>query len=349
MAMLMTLVMATLLGAVALGTDVAVLYFNWMQLQKAADAAALAGAGELTALADPSGTVAMNATDVAMNATDMAKGYACLNGINDPRNTNAAVCSNPVNNPDYVDQVNFITVDPNDTQVSVRLTRQVPYYFAKVLGLQTGRVAAGATAQVLMPAGTIDGGLFPAGVQCDGPCSSFSSLEPGQSVTLGQKFAGVMAKGNWDWLDLGQGNGAKQLGDAVANGSTGTFTVGDPISSSPGNKGKSNPVRSGFQARMDRHNSEFPGVDPNSICTNSGGNPSSIPPGDPLLVAVPAVDFSGCKGKCSMNIEAFAMVYLTDISGGSISGCFVQAIAARSVGSSGAPKLGALSPPILIR
>ncbi len=27
----------------ALGTDVAVMYFNWVQLQKAADAAALAG------------------------------------------------------------------------------------------------------------------------------------------------------------------------------------------------------------------------------------------------------------------------------------------------------------------
>lgn len=344
MMVLMTLVMATLLGAVALGTDVAVLYFNWMQLQKAADAAALAGAGQLTALPDPSGTV-------ATNATDYAKGYACLNGINDPNNTNAAICPNPVNNPSYVDQVNFITVDPNDTQVSIKLTRQVPYYFAKVLGLQTGSVAAGATAQVLMPAGTINGGLFPAGVQCNGPCNSFSSLAPGQSVRLGQKFAGVTAKGNWDWLNLGQGNGASKLGEAVANGASGTFTVGQFISSqsTTGNKGNSDPVHAGFQDRMNRHNSEFSGVDPNSICTSSGGNPTSIPPGDPLLVIVPAVDFSGCNGNCSMKIEAFAMVYLTSVSSGSINGCFVQAIAARSVGSNSAPQLGALSPPILIK
>jgi len=40
----MTLVIATLLGVMALGSDVAVMYYNWMQLQKAADASALAGA-----------------------------------------------------------------------------------------------------------------------------------------------------------------------------------------------------------------------------------------------------------------------------------------------------------------
>jgi Flp pilus assembly protein TadG len=334
--------MATLLGAVALGTDVAVLYFNWMQLQKAADAAALAGAGELTALPDPTGTV-------ALNATVTAKGYACLNGINDPNNTNAAICPNPVNNPDYVDQVNFITVDPDDTQVSIRLTRQVPYYFAKALGLQSGSVAAAATAQVLRPVGAVNGGLFPAGVQCDPPCS-FANLHPGQAVTFGQKFVGGIAPGNWGWLDLGQGNAASQLGQAIADGASGTFTIGQSISSSPGNKDRiTQSVRSGFQARVDRHNSEFPNVDPSSICTTGGGNPTNIPPGDALLVAVPAVDFGRCHGKCSMSIEAFAMVYLTGGSEGQIDGCFVQAIAARSVGSSSAPKLGALSPPVLIR
>jgi uncharacterized membrane protein len=43
-AVVTTFAIATLLGAMALGTDVAVMYFNWVQLQKGADAAALAGA-----------------------------------------------------------------------------------------------------------------------------------------------------------------------------------------------------------------------------------------------------------------------------------------------------------------
>jgi len=78
---LTTLVIATLLGAMALSTDVGLLYFNWMQLQKAADGAALAGASSLTGLPDNTGTVAANAQSVA-------KGYACLNGVNDSKNTN---------------------------------------------------------------------------------------------------------------------------------------------------------------------------------------------------------------------------------------------------------------------
>ena len=47
MFVVMTLALTALLGALALGTDVAVIYLNWMQLRKAADSAALAGAAYL--------------------------------------------------------------------------------------------------------------------------------------------------------------------------------------------------------------------------------------------------------------------------------------------------------------
>jgi uncharacterized membrane protein len=77
MGAILTLFIGVLLGAMALSTDVGLLYFNWMQLQKAADAAALAGAEQLTAVPDPSGTVAQNA-----EAT--AKGYACIHGYQSP-------------------------------------------------------------------------------------------------------------------------------------------------------------------------------------------------------------------------------------------------------------------------
>jgi Putative Flp pilus-assembly TadE/G-like len=48
MAVVMTLAIVTLLGAMALGTDIAVMYYTHMQLQKGADAAALAGANYLS-------------------------------------------------------------------------------------------------------------------------------------------------------------------------------------------------------------------------------------------------------------------------------------------------------------
>jgi Flp pilus assembly protein TadG len=345
-AVIMTLVIGVLLGAMALCTDVGLFYFNWMQLQKAADAAALAGANQLTAVPDPSGTV-------AANAVSTAEGYACLNGINDPNNTNPTICPNPVQNASYVDQVASTNVDPNDTQLSIKLTRQVPYFFARVLGLNSGSVAAAATAQVGQGVNTFNNGLFPAGIQCDKPCSSIANMDPGQSVVFGQKFAGGLAPGNWQWLDLGQGTGASDLSNAIANGVAGTYSIGENISSTSGTNYNSSVVQDGFQARVNEHNSKFPAVDYTKVCGN-GGNPNNIPLDDPLLITVPVVDFGGCSGDCTMAIEGFADVYLTAMSvdksgNATIDGCFVQEVTAGSVGSASAPVLGALSKPILIQ
>lgn len=344
-AVIMTLVIGVLLGAMALSTDVGLFYFNWMQLQKAADAAALAGANRLTAVPDPSGTV-------ASSAISMAEGYACLNGINDPNNTNPTICPNPIQNASYVDQVASTNVDSNDTQLSIKLTRQVPYFFARVLGLNSGSVAAAATAQVGQGVNTFDNGLFPAGIQCDKPCSSAADMDPGQSVVFGQRFAGGLARGNWQWLDLGQGTGASDLSNAIANGVTGTYSIGENISSTSGANYKSSVVQDGFEERVNEHNSKFPNVDYAKVCDDDG-NPSNIPLDDPLLVTVPAVDFGGCTANCTMSIEGFAEVYLTGMSEQrgvtTINGCFVQQVTAGSVGSASAPVLGALSKPILIQ
>lgn len=50
-------ILVVLVGALALGVDVAVMYMNWQQVQKGADAAAIAGANYLTGIAF-SGTAA---------------------------------------------------------------------------------------------------------------------------------------------------------------------------------------------------------------------------------------------------------------------------------------------------
>ena len=74
MAVVLALGSVTLVGAMALGTDIGVLYYNWVQLQKAADAAALAGANYLP--------------NDANTATSTAKAYLTNNGT-----TNADVVS----------------------------------------------------------------------------------------------------------------------------------------------------------------------------------------------------------------------------------------------------------------
>ena len=348
----MTMVIGVLLGAMALGTDVGLFYYNWMLLQKAADSAAIAGASSLTALADPSG-------DVATTAVSTAKGYACLNGINDPNNANATICPDPIQNASYVDQIASTNVDGNDTQLSITLTRQVPYFFGKVLGLNKGSVAASATAQVSQGVSSFNSAMFPAAIQCNQPCNSTADLDPGQPVTFGAPLSAVDSK-NWQWLDLGQDTDQTALSDAIANGVPGTYSIGGDVSPAPASDYTNRVVRRGFESRLNAHNSRFPGVDSSGICAGNG-NPGNIPLGDPLLVTIPVADFSGCGGgrgrgrhACSVPIEGFAQIYLTNMtatkrgSAAQIEGCFVQAVAPGSIGSTSAPVLGALSPPILI-
>jgi putative Flp pilus-assembly TadE/G-like protein len=321
-AVLYSLIAVFLIGALALGADVAVMYMDWEQMQKTADAAAIAGANYLGYAFV--GTPASGCSGQPDSATTAACTYAVDNGI--------AVANLTLTEPTAS---TIQVVAHEDTQ---------PYFFGKVLGLNSYAVSAKAAAQAGGNVGTVKQGLFPVGLQCTSPCS-LSNLDPGQSVSFGSKFVGGLAPGNWQFLDAsgGHGGGDSVLASAIDYGATTTFTIGDTIDSEPGNKGKSGPVKSAFSDRMSRCNSIS---DP---CTSGGGNPNNIPAGDPCLVVVPAVDYHGCTGSCGLTIEGFALIYLEPGASSStdIEGCFVKNIAADSIASSSAPGLGASQPPAL--
>src|SRR5579863_3373406 len=157
-----TIVLPVLLGAMALGVDFALIYFNWSVVQKAADAAALAGASQLTGITG-------SASAVTPAATNYVNGYACMNGISDPAATYPTLCTEASHPGGYTDKIVF--TDVTDTQVSVGIKRTVPYYFGKLLGLNTANVAAKATAAILPP-GTVPTGMFPIGLPCKKPCNN---------------------------------------------------------------------------------------------------------------------------------------------------------------------------------
>ena len=327
MAVMYAGIVAAMLGATALGADVAVMYVNSIQLQKAVDSAAIAGATYMTGLAF-SQTPASGCTP-ANGYTDDAKKAACTyaynNGI-DP-------------------SITGITLNVTEpTLTTLKVTAQhtgLPYYFGKVIGLNTYNVSVTSTGQASLAVGTVKNGMFPVGLQCNDPCT-LSNMDPGQSVNFGQKFVGGLAPGNWQFLDLG--NGDNGLGTNIDQGATGSFTIGDPLTSETGNKGNSSNVRTGLADRLSKCH---PIADP---CSASGGNPSNIPAGDACLVVVPAVDYHACTGSCSITIEGFALVYLepATTTGTSINGCFVKAVAADTITSATAPQLGAEMPPTLI-
>jgi hypothetical protein len=322
-AVLYSLIAVFLVGAVALGADVAVMYMDWQHMQKVSDAAAIAGANYLGYPFD--GTAAPGCDGQPDAATKVACTYAVDNGI--------AVAELTLTEPTAS---TIQVVAHKDTQ---------PYFFGKALGLSTYGVSATARAQAGGPVGTVKQGLFPVGLQCTNPCS-LGSLDPGQSVSFGAKFVGGLAPGNWQWLNPtgGSGGGDPALAAAIENGSSALFSINPPnnvIQSEPGNKGNSRPVKDALAARL---GSCAAISDP---CSSGGGNPNNIPAKDPCLVVVPAVDYHGCTGNCGLTIEGFAMIYLEAATTTSthIEGCFVKEITGDSISSSSAPGLGALQVP----
>jgi Flp pilus assembly protein TadG len=345
---LFTIVLPVLLGVMALGADFAIIYLNWSMVQKAADAAALAGASQLTAAPG-------SAAGLTPAVDNYVNGYACLNGI---KNGTSTLCSHGTSQSGYADNIVFTNV--TDTQVSVGLKRSVPYYFGKMIGLQEASVAATATAAV-EATGSAPG--FPVGLQCTPNASGKCDLNQlfaafGPNVTFGSKFVlnnnnnnmqtSGGAPGNWDWIDVGQGQGASGLGTVLASGGS-TLTLNQSISTSPGiGKGNAAPAQNGLNQRLKSCAPVTQGIGGSDPCSN-GGDTSALKCNDPCLITVPAVNFTNCNGNCTITVEGFALMYLEQGSTTSaISACYVATNNCVTTGKAGAPNLGSLSPPVLI-
>jgi hypothetical protein len=357
MAVLMTFAIATLLGAMALGTDVAVMYFNWVQLQKGADAAALAGAFYLVPanLAFPPTVAAActNAQAVNQTSSDKVAQAACTYAVNN----NMASDANDLKI--YEPGINLPASAPTPN-VQVWVNRpNLPYLFGKVIGLNTYSVSAKATGQDNY-VGSFTGPMFPVLLQCNGKCKDLGSLSSnfaaGAQVTFGTKFAGVGASGNWQFLNIG-GIGGSNLGAQIAGGAGVTdLAIGSTVNTKTGMTW--GPIQSGWNTRMASHNSMCSaGQLPAENCSSPDANcsMSPIPSNDPLLVTVPVGDMTGCTGSCSVTITGWAQVYVYSLSKSSstiqLSGCFVQQVDPNggSGGLANAPNLGAIAPPTLIQ
>jgi Flp pilus assembly protein TadG len=348
---LFTIVLPVLLGAMALGADFAIIYLNWSMVQKAADAAALAGASQLTA-------VPGSAASLTPAVDNYVNGYACLNGV---KNVTSTLCTPGTSQSGYTDNIAFTNV--TDTQVSVGIHRTVPYAFGKMIGLNTAAVAAKATAAI-EATGSVPSGMFPVGLQCTptgtpAACNVTSLFNGQDIVTFGAKFVLTSANsneqssggapGNWDWVDVGQGNGASALGQVLQNGASESFTIGQTINSNPGvGKLNAKPVQDGLNARLAACGTSATARPNGDPCSN-GGNTTGLSCNDPCLITVPAVNFTGCNGSCSLTIEGFAQMYLEQTSTTSaIQACYISKNTCTTQGSASAPNLGSLAPPVLI-
>jgi Flp pilus assembly protein TadG len=333
MAIVMTLALATLLGVMALGTDVGVMYYIHMQLQKGADAAAIAGANYLS-------------EDITGESIALTPGFIVNTNCSGDDATKAA-CTYAINNNMAFDSSSLkikenVAGMPNPNIQVIATRSGLPYMFGRVIGLSTYTVAAAATATQGSTGSTT--GLFPMGMQCTSPCS-LSNVTPGSPVTFGAKFSPtVSATGNWQWLSNPAKEGAPGVGDAITSGLPGTYSIGEDLSPKTGSDSMG-PISSAFSSRFSP--SSCPALSPDPC---SGSNPSNIPTNDPCLITVPAVDFTSETGKSlAMPIEGFAQVYVEPGSTSStINACFVKELDANAV-ASGGPALGSLGRPELVQ
>lgn len=321
MAVVMTFAIATLLGAMALGTDLAVVYFNWVLLQKGADIAALAGAEYFRQTPPPAVSNpkcpggALNGPNTA--AENGACAYAIINGAapSEILQINSPATSGP-----------GLTVPAGVETVQVYLKRtNIPLYFLKVLHPSFSHYTVSAVATAVGPS-NVKGtgpGMFPLGLP---PIPGGYTF--GQTITLAQGIA----SGDWEWLDIPngmvgssssvsapRGGGNAQLVANINNGCNCSLNTGDYVSPEPGAKLNSSGAQAAINARLPNGN-----ISIQTYITSVLGKPMTpaIQNGDitglnlnsPQLVTIPITDWSGASGASSaVQIQGFALVWLQSI------------------------------------
>lgn len=200
-AVALIMIIVPLLGAIGLGADLAVLYFNWMQLQKGADAAVLAAAGYLP-----------NHTSQAQST---AQTYANRNGVK-------------------TGEITSTTIAPDNLSISMSTSRTVPYYFLTLLGVSSGSVKPTATAGIKQNTESARG-LIPVGLPCSTSNCNYTAGTLYHLVQAGTNGGGSwnVGPGNWGRLALGA-QGATQFLSNLENGYQGSINVGDQIDAEQG-------------------------------------------------------------------------------------------------------------------
>jgi Putative Flp pilus-assembly TadE/G-like len=318
-----TIAIVALLGAMALCTDVAVIYYNYVKLQKAADTGALAGANYLVTLDPPAPTVtpAPGCTAAGGDAQDVACTYAAKNAGSNVDGSGPPVWTNAT----------FVTPAPDapaglpaGTQtIEVTLTRDdIPAFFFRAVGRTAPFTVTVKAVAAIGPLGSV----------CPWPAGVSSLDQNGNQWTYGETVnldeSGVAGSGNWEWLNVptsapcNLGSPAGGCGSQLTSQITGagcgacTLSTGNMLYTQPGNCTKN---------ALD------------SLCP--GG---TCPTNPPLDVIVPMINWTGTTNGSSSQVQivGFAVIQLTSFTwnggkGTTLTGMFIKTIPAPGRGAPG--------------
>lgn len=202
-------------------------------------------------------------------AKEAAENYALVNGIN------------KVN-------VEFST---DNTEITVTADKQVDFFFARIVDIKNGTASVKATAQNA-PITKIRSNLIPFGVVD----SSFSKT-PGEVVVLRQCSTDG-TKGNFQSVQLNDNPGTPGYVDAIKNGSSNSYSVGDKIPTLTGLK-----CEPSLKAIEDRYCPHTPQCTYVSYIENC-----------PSVVVIPLIDSLDISGKKTVVITGFAVFLINKAS-----------------------------------
>jgi hypothetical protein len=301
--LLIVAALPVIVGSLALVLDVANLYFNQLEMQCASDSAVLAGGEYLPSY--PS------------QAISTATSYAETNGLK-------------------ASEIISVTVTPDNKEVIIKATRNIPCFFCAVLGEST------AHAQVSSGSGSSGSGVTTTATSGIVPIRSATGIVPigvdyHTNLSFGNQVIlklGQVGAGNWGPLALG-GTGADTYKYNIETGYTGLVTVGDALTTEPGNV--VGPTQTGTDYRING------GL--NSYSTGTFNNHALS---DPRVMLIPIVDWGNINGRSQVPLKGFAMMWIVGVDKqGNITCYFIQQSVPNAIPDPNGTVTGATTPVLL--
>ncbi|HLI63574.1 MAG TPA: Tad domain-containing protein [Terriglobales bacterium] len=318
------------IGSLGLATDVGNLYFNYERLQIAADASVLSGAKYLPsqpcaaiATADIYATCFNGVASAEVMSTTTSYGSACPAPISPPA---PSTCTTPRAPAGCTLPAPPASAEPG-CNLTIQARRTVPFYFARLIGVDHGTINVIATATVSETLGlrSLNYGLVPIGLQY----TTVYSYGTHTTLLFRPNPTGAIPAGYWSALALG----GKPFTTVMPSGYNGKVSIDDPVA--PDKSAiLTGPVSAAIQARINL-----------GISKDPSGSP--VPPPEYMIddvraVTVPLVDWGATGGCC--RIKGFAQVWLESVSNGNISSYWIANGVSGSLDLTGtSPSNGALA------
>jgi Flp pilus assembly protein TadG len=289
---LMVLVLPAFMAAMGLATDVANFYFNYVKVQTGADASVLSGAKYLP---DQPGAAISAATTYATSFN----GIAAAEILSITTSYDPTLCPSPGSPP---------PAPVPGCKLTMTVQRIVPYYFGRLVGVNSGTMNVTATAAAGVPASSINYGLMPIGVQAGTPLPSPYNHDGSATLPFVQGPTGAIPPGSFSALgcipslsctapaNCAVAGGTTWFSEDVLCGYTGKVSLAEPA---PNDRS----VTSGVvgAALMDLVNLGNE-LDP-------GGTYLSHTATDPRVATVAFVNYAAC-----CNVQAFAQLWINSVS-----------------------------------